>query len=159
VKTKVRARRARHAAQGPSVRVLPCACANLRRAARAASQIYDAELRGAGLTIAQFTLLQVLFRVGKVTQGGLAQILVLDSTTLTRTLRPLERQGWIRRRPGKDRRERQIVLTSAGRSRFQRAVPAWNRAQELLLGKVGRRRRKGLMAELSRIADSLRRTP
>ncbi len=156
MKAAVRGGLAKQGADSP--RVLPCACANLRRASRAVSQLYDEQVRGAGLNIAQFTLLQVLFQVGKLTQGSLGQILVLDSTTLTRTLRTLERKGWIRRRPGKDRRERQIAVTSAGRSRFQRAVPAWNRAQELLRARVGRRRWNGLMAELSRIAGASRRT-
>ena len=132
--------------------MLPCACANLRRVARAVSHVYDQELRAAGLSIAQFTLLQVLFQVGEVTQGGLGQILVLDGTTLTRTLQTLEKRGWIRRRAGKDRRSREIVLTGAGRSRFRRAIPAWNRAQWLLRARVGRRRWNGLMTELSRIA-------
>jgi DNA-binding MarR family transcriptional regulator len=135
-----------------TLHILPCGCANLRRAARAVSQLYDEELRRAGLTIAQFTLLQVLYRVGKITQGGLGQILVLNSTTLTRTLQPLEKRGWIRRRPGKDRREREVALTAAGRSRFQRAVPDWNRAQERLLARVGRRRWNGLMRQLSHVA-------
>jgi DNA-binding MarR family transcriptional regulator len=156
VKAEVRGRLAEGRAGG--LRVLPCACANLRRASRAVSQVFDEQVRGAGLNISQFTLLQVLFQVGKLTQGGLGQILALDSTTLTRTLGTLERKGWIRRRPGKDRREKQIVLTSAGRSRFQRAVPAWNRAQELLRARVGRRRWNGLMAELSRIAGAARST-
>ena len=156
MKAEVRGELARQGAESP--RVLPCACANLRRASRAVSQLYDEQVRGAGLNIAQFTLLQVLFQVGTLTQGGLGQILVLDSTTLTRTLQTLQRKGWIRRRPGKDRRERLITLTSAGRSRFLRAVPAWNRAQELLRARVGRRRWNGLMAELSRIAGTSRNT-
>lgn len=156
MKAEVRGKLARQGAE--SLRVLPCACANLRRASRAVSQLYDEQVRGAGLNIAQFTLLQVLFQVGTLTQGGLGQILVLDSTTLTRTLQTLERKGWIRRRPGKDRRERQIALTSAGRSRFLRAVPAWNRAQELLRAQVGRRRWNELMAELTRIAGTSRNT-
>jgi DNA-binding MarR family transcriptional regulator len=122
------------------------------------SQLYDEQVRAAGLNISQFTLLQVLFQAGELTQGRLGQILVLDSTTLTRTLRTLESKGWIRRRPGKDRRERQIALTSAGRSRFQRAVPAWNRAQKLLRARVGRRRWSGLMEELSRLAGTARST-
>jgi DNA-binding MarR family transcriptional regulator len=150
VKATVRRRLAKQRADSPSV--LPCACANLRRASRAVSQLYDEQVRGAGLTIAQFTLLQVLFQAGKLTQGGLGQILVLDSTTLTRTLQPLEKKGWIRRRPGKDRRERQITLTKAGQDVFQRAVPRWNRAQRILLARLGRRRWRGLMAELSHIA-------
>jgi DNA-binding MarR family transcriptional regulator len=136
----------------PSLRVLPCACANLRRAARAVSQVYDEELRGTGLTIAQFTLLQALTLAGDITQGGLGRLLVIDSTTLTRTLKPLERKGWIERRTGKDRRERQIVLTAVGRSRFAKAVPAWNRAQDRLRRKVGRRKWARLMNDLSRVA-------
>jgi DNA-binding MarR family transcriptional regulator len=132
--------------------VLPCGCANLRRAARAASQLYDEELRGTGLGIAQFTLLQVLVRVGPVTQSRLGRILVLDTTTLTRTLAPLARRGWIRREPEEDGRARRIVLTRAGLSRFRRALPAWNRAQDRLRRKVGRRGWTGLMAALTDLA-------
>jgi len=132
--------------------ILPCGCANLRRAARAISQIYDVELRETGLTIAQFTLLQALTLAGRITQSGLGELLVLDSTTLTRTLRTIQRRGWIRRLPGQDGRSRVVVLTSAGRSVFERAVPAWNRAQAILRARVGRRRWDALMKELSRIA-------
>lgn len=135
-----------------SLRVLPCACANLRRASRAANRLYGEQLREAGLTMPQFTLLQVLSRAGELTQAGLAQILVLDSTTLTRNLRPLERRGWIRRRPGRDRRERRIVLTASGRAAFRRALPAWERAQDIYRAKVGPRRWRLLMVELSRLA-------
>ena len=85
--------------------LLPCACADLRRASRAVTRLYDDELCFTGLTITRFTLLQVLFRVGGVTQGGLGQILVLDTTTLTRTLQALEVKGWVRWRSGMDRRE------------------------------------------------------
>jgi DNA-binding MarR family transcriptional regulator len=131
---------------------LPCACANLRRAARAATQVYDEELARNGLNIAQFTLLQALSLLGEVTQRGLGELLVLDSTTLTRTLRRLESRSWIRRRPGADRRERLIALTAAGRVHFERALPAWNRAHQTLARRVGRGRWKALMRELSRIA-------
>jgi DNA-binding MarR family transcriptional regulator len=136
--------------------VLPCACANLRRAARAVTRLYDDELRAVGLTIAQFTLLQVLSQTGTVTQGRLGRILLLDSTTLSRTLRPLEGSGWVRRRPGKDRRERRIELTPAGRSRFRQAVPAWNRAQRILRDRIGDRRWKALMSELAAVARASR---
>jgi DNA-binding MarR family transcriptional regulator len=137
-----------------ALRVLPCACANLRRASRAVTQLYDAQLRPTGLTIAQFTLLQTISLTGQVTQSRLGQILVLDSTTLSRTLRLLERKRWIRRlRSGTDRRERQITLTRAGRALFKAAVPLWNRAQKLLLARLGRQRWKALLRELSAIAE------
>jgi len=70
----------------------------MRRAARAVTQLYDAALRPSGLRITQFTLLQVLATAGApVTQGALGDFLAVDSTTLSRTLRPLERAKWIRR--------------------------------------------------------------
>ena len=49
--------------QGATVREvvrLSCACANLRRAARVITRLYDAALRPSGLSVAQFTLLQAL---------------------------------------------------------------------------------------------------
>ncbi len=131
---------------------LPCACANLRRAARAATHLYDRELRTAGLNTAQFTLLQTLGIVGPVTQGRLGRLLALDSTTLSRTLRPLRARRWIRSDAGKDRRERRVALTDEGRSQFERARPAWEKAQRRLEGWLGRRRWTALLAELSILA-------
>jgi DNA-binding MarR family transcriptional regulator len=142
--------------RGAAVPDLPCACASLRRASRAVSQLYDGQLRASGLTASQFTLLQVLERAGAVTQGRLGRILVLDSTTLTRTLRTLEKRGWIRRREGEDRRERRISLTAAGRARYRRALPAWTRAQATLRAGVGRRAWANLLAELARVAGTSR---
>jgi DNA-binding MarR family transcriptional regulator len=132
--------------------ILPCGCASLRRASRAVTQLYDAELRATGLNTPQFTLLQVLDRVGRVGQGRLGRMLVLDSTTLSRTLRPLEKQRWILIRRGTDRRERQIELTAAGRSRLERATRAWDRGQRQLMARFGQRRWSALQSELARIA-------
>src|SRR5690242_13212504 len=119
---------------------LPCACANLRRAARAASQLYDAALRPTGLRITQFTSLQALARAGEpMTQGALGELLAVDSTTLTRTLRPLERAKWIRRVAGRDARERRIELAAQGRRVLERATPAWERVQRRLRAQLGPR--------------------
>ena len=136
--------------------LLPCACAALRRAARATTQLYDREFRGTGVNEAQFGLLQALARVGPVTQGRLGRLLAIDSTTLSRTLRPLEVKRWIRSEPGKDRRERQIALTGAGRSQLGRATPAWERAQERLRERIGSERWAALLAELAAVAGAAR---
>jgi len=73
--------------------VLPCMCANLRRAARVVTQLYDEELRPSGLRASQFTLLQTLNIAPGISQKRLAGVLEFDSTTLTRTLAFLRRQG------------------------------------------------------------------
>jgi DNA-binding MarR family transcriptional regulator len=72
---------------------LPCACANLRRAARIVTQRYDQHLQPAGIKTTQFTLLQALTRAGNISQGHLGDLLGLDSTTLTRNLALLRRKG------------------------------------------------------------------
>ena len=72
---------------------LVCMCETVRRASRALTQLYDETLRPLGLRATQFTILQVLSRTGELSQGELGQILAMDSTTLTRTLRILRRAG------------------------------------------------------------------
>jgi DNA-binding MarR family transcriptional regulator len=118
---------------------LPCLCANLRRASRALTQIYDEALRPVALRGPQFTILQTLSLAGEITQGRMAQILALDSTTLTRTLAIMERQGWIARREGRDRREWRIQLSKTGRSKFEKALPYWEKAQALVRKRLGER--------------------
>src|SRR5437667_11867038 len=67
---------------------LPCACANLRRAARAVTRLYNRELHSDGIEITQFTLMMALKHVGESAQGELGEIRALDSTSLTRMLKP-----------------------------------------------------------------------
>ncbi|MGE0454791.1 MAG: MarR family winged helix-turn-helix transcriptional regulator [Vicinamibacteria bacterium] len=135
---------------------LPCACASLRRAGRAVTQLYESELRSLDLNTAQLTLLQALARAEPITQGSLGRLLALDSTTLSRTLRPLEKKGWIRSEPGKDRRERRLRLTKAGRTQLERADPAWERAQGRLKARLGAERWESLLADLSMLAGVAR---
>jgi DNA-binding MarR family transcriptional regulator len=124
---------------------LPCMCASFRRASRALTNSYDEALRPFSLRATQFTILQVLSQVGEVSQGELGQILAMDSTTLTRTLRIMAREGWIAERRGEDRRERLLRLATAGRHKFNRALPPWEKAQARLEGKLGDARWHDLM--------------
>ncbi len=136
---------------------LPCACANLRRAARAVSRIYDEELRGAELELSQFTLLMTLDLTGEITQKALARLLAMDSTTLTRTLSVLADRGWIRVRPGEDRREKLWSMSPAGRRKFKRAQPLWERAQARLRAGVGEARWRELGEVLGEVATAAAR--
>lgn len=117
--------------------VLPCACANLRRAARAVTRLYNHELRSDGIEITQFTILMALSTAGEIPQGKLGEVLTLDSTTLTRMLTLMSKRGWVRAKQGNDRRFRIFGLTPAGRARFERSLPDWNRAQERLRTALG----------------------
>jgi DNA-binding MarR family transcriptional regulator len=63
----------------------------------------------------------------------------MDSTSLTRTLAIMRRAGWIAERRGEDRRERRVRLSSAGEAKLRRALPAWEKVQARLRGKLGQR--------------------
>jgi DNA-binding MarR family transcriptional regulator len=137
-----------------SLPTLPCACANLRRAARAVTRMYNQELRTCGLELTQFTLLMALNLTGEPTQGELGKLLALDTTTLTRTLRLLMKSGWIVAKAGEDRRQRLLRLTASGRKKFQQSRPHWDRAQEHLqrqLGQSAWNQLRELLTEVTRV--------
>lgn len=133
---------------------LPCASANLRRAARAVSQLYEEELRGSGLRGTQFSLLQALQIAGSLTQGELGEVLFIDSTTLSRTLRPLVKNGWIAERQGSDKRERVLSLSASGRKKVEQIIPRWQRAQRRFKRAVGGNGTE-LEEQLRRLASAL----
>ena len=114
-----------------------CYCASLRQASRAISQKYDAALRDTGLTITQFTLLNMIAHMPRPRVNDLADALTMDQTSLSRTLRTMERDGLIAEVPGEDKRESRWILGPQGQVRFKQAFPAWRAAQksvEKLLG-------------------------
>ena len=119
----------------------PCFCANLRRASRAITRVYEEEFRNTGFTgSTQYHVLGVVERSGAVRQRDLGTLLDLDETTVTRTLKPLFEKGWLEHEEGKDRREKWITLTAGGRQQLEHGRPAWNRAQ----GRIKRALPKGM---------------
>ncbi len=117
--------------------MLPCACANLRRAARTVTRLYNQALRPERIEVTQFTLLMALDLTGETSQGALGELLALDSTTLTRTLTLLKKTRWIRIRAGLDRRQRLLSLTARGQEKLRHAMPRWARAQRELQEAMG----------------------
>ena len=132
---------------------LPCICASLRRASRVLTGAYDEALRDSGLRVTQYTLLQVLESDGEMTQGRLGEILSLDTTTLTRSLRPLVTSGLVRSIKGEDRRERVLSLTASGRERHREASRAWRRVQGRVRRHLGDDVWKRLSEDLHVVAE------
>ncbi|MGD0050259.1 MAG: MarR family winged helix-turn-helix transcriptional regulator [Vulcanimicrobiaceae bacterium] len=134
-----------------------CTCGRLRRASRRMTQIYDTALAPAGLTIAQFGLLAHVDSATRngagIALGELAERMVMDPTTLTRNLRPLETRRLLRSAPGAhDRRLRVIEISAAGRAALRRALPLWRKAQAQVEGALGSRDAAALRALLERAA-------
>ena len=134
--------------------LLPCTCANLRRAARVVTRLYNQELQSDGIEVTQFALLMALDQVGEIAQGKLGEILALDSTSLTRMLKLLKDHGWVQAIEGDDRRRRIFCLTKAGREKFQQSLSHWKQAQNQLrsaLGGMAYSELNGLLAGITRV--------
>lgn len=131
--------------------VSDCVCLNLRMSSRALSHVFDDALRPAGLKTTQFSLLRHIERMAPVTFQKLADAMVLDQTTLPRSLRLLEKDGFIAIAAGEDRRERLASLTPAGRRKLAEATPLWRRAQERMRAKFTPERLERLLGELAEI--------
>src|SRR5713226_7736519 len=133
---------------------LPCACQNVRRVTRIVTRIYDQELRKAGLEITQFGLLTALAATEEANQKRLSAGFAMDSTTLTRTLGLLLKQGWVRGRRGKDRRERLFRLTEGGKRKMAEAQRYWKRAEQRLRRELGDADWKSIKQTVSRITEA-----
>jgi DNA-binding MarR family transcriptional regulator len=136
-----------------------CVCFHLRRSARAVTQFYDRMLAPTGLRATQFTLLTVVRRTGGIPFSSLADVLGMDRTTLTRNLRPLERDGLVTIEVGTDRRVRLVRLTRRGEQKQAEAEPLWAKAHARITHGIGEKTWRTLQKDLSRtIAVGLQAT-
>lgn len=128
-----------------------CACLNVRKAARAVTQLYDEVLQPSGLRATQFDLLVASALAGEATVTQLAEALVMDRTTLTRNLKPLENQGLLTVNAGTDRRKHLVRLTERGRQALATALPYWEQAQDRVVTRLGQPQWHTLLVELKTV--------
>lgn len=114
-----------------------CYCANLRRAALAATALYDDALAPHGMKVTQFSLLHAVERRGRANLTALAAGTGLDRSTLGRNLRVLEGMGLVTLSPGDDQRDRVASLTARGRTRLRAATRTWKELQGALAATLG----------------------
>ena len=102
------------------------------------TRLYEEYLRPCDLTPPQFGLLSALAECPGLSQQGLADMLDLDQTTLSRNLRLLIENKWIKgTRSKEDRRLTCYAVTPAGLEVRQTAAPHWNRAQQQMREALG----------------------
>jgi DNA-binding MarR family transcriptional regulator len=140
--------RAQHRAQAAKVGAT-CACFNIRKVARAVTQLYDDVLRPTGLRTTQLSLLTLLRGHGQLTINRLAEASATDRTTLTRNLAVLEARRLVRIRAGNDARVRVVELTDAGHKAVDAAYPLWQKAQARMTKRMGEEGLARLLTDLS----------
>jgi DNA-binding MarR family transcriptional regulator len=150
---------ARHTKRAAAEIASQCACFSLRKAARAVTHLYDKTLEPSGLRVTQFTLLVALSLSEQLTLSQVAERLVMDRTTLTRNLAPLERDGLVTSERGSDQRERYVHLTPAGRRALEQALPLWRQAQARVVTAIGHDAWHALRGGLQTFTTAMRGAP
>ncbi|MCJ8344514.1 MarR family winged helix-turn-helix transcriptional regulator [bacterium] len=102
----------------------------IRRIGRHISQLYDHALAEVGIKKTQFSLLAVLSNTGAITIQNLSKIVGAERTTLTRNLKILQRDHFVRSYSGDDKRERFVELSEKGLDILEQAYPKWKKVQD-----------------------------
>jgi len=82
-----------------------------------------------GLKQTQYSVLARLDRLVHCSLGELATACDLDVTSLSRGLRPLIANGWVKSGRGKDDRTKRFELTAQGKQVLRKAFALWEKAQ------------------------------
>jgi DNA-binding MarR family transcriptional regulator len=129
-----------------------CASLNCRRTARAVTQLYDAALQESGIRSTQFAILVGIAKNQPVSIGALGEVLIIDGTTLTRSLQRLKKEGLITISERARMRQRFLALTPKGKKTLGRSLPMWRKAHEQFVATVGRSYWLDLRNELEKLA-------
>src|SRR5580692_9272842 len=106
-----------------------CIAVRLRLLNRVVTSFYDDALRPLGLKVSQLNILIVAARLGLARPAQVCEILQLDTSTLSRNVKPLQAHGWLEVVPEEDARAQPFRLTPQGKRLVEKAVPAWQEAQ------------------------------
>ena len=128
-----------------------CVCYNLRKASRTITRLYDEFLKPSGIQATQLTILLGIKILQPVTLKRLSKANLMDRTTLSRNLKPLEKSGLVRVEPGQDRRERIATLTDTGEEILIKAYPLWEHAQDKITDGLQNKGLDTLLASLSEV--------
>jgi len=129
-----------------------CASFNFRRAARAVTRLYDQALEPCGIRSTQFTILVGVAKTQPTSISALADVLVIDNTTLTRSLRLLKKQGVVSVSDRGAKRKRFLALTPKGERTLAESLPVWRAAQERFVQSLGADYWTNFRGELERLA-------
>lgn len=94
-------------------------------------------MAGSGLSITQFSIVRALSRNGETPLSELAKELVMERTSLYRTIAPLEAMDAVKIAAAAKGRAKCASLTETGRDMMLAATPHWERAQSDIVAALG----------------------
>src|SRR2546430_1961282 len=117
-----------------------CYALAARQNARHLSRLYDSHLAPAGLSVSQFSILSLLEAYDTLKITKLAEMLIMERTTLVRALKPLQAAGWVVAGKPESGRSFDVTLSRSGLEKVAEAVPLWKSAQAAFEQEVGQDR-------------------
>ena len=130
-----------------------CPAFNIRAASRIITQLFDEILKPSGLQVTQFTVLVGIHILDSPSISKLAKELVMDRTTLTRGLKPLEGEELIKIVSGDDKRTHFVKLTSKGKDTLRKTLPYWEKARTVVSEEFGQKHLDVLLKDLASIRE------
>ncbi len=131
-----------------------CMCFALRKAARTLTGFYDNILSETGLRSTQHSLLHIAYQVPNLPISKMAEIAVMDRTTLTRNLKPLVELDLLSiDKDQQDKRIRVVNITRQGIKVFKRGLVLWEKAQQDFTRQYGSSEFDKLISGLSRVVN------
>lgn len=115
-----------------------CINAKLRRLHRMLNAAYESKFRPYGL---QGSMVSILFIIGKrrgINQKAIADMLVLDQSTMSRDLKKLVDKGWVQVAKGQDPRHSELSLTQEGYELVETIAPVWEKLHTTVEGILGK---------------------
>ena len=114
-----------------------CLAVRLRLLNRVVTNIYDDALRPLGVKASQLNILVVTARLGLARPADVCERLQLDTSTLSRNVERMRARDWLEVVEDDDGRAQPFQLTAKGRRLLERAMPAWEKAQEEVKNLIG----------------------
>lgn len=145
--------------EAPEDRIAPaCHSLPLRMLHRLITGVYDEALRPVGVRISQLNLLVEIARMGEqATAAHVGAFLMIERSTLSRDLQRMRREGWIE--SSGEGRSRRLRVTKQGRKLLERALPAWQRAQERAGEVLGRELAAAIALRARKVRSRQRQSP
>jgi DNA-binding MarR family transcriptional regulator len=117
-----------------------CYSLHTRQFSRLLGRIYQKHLDPTSISAGDFAIMEFLSQNSMMTMNDLAKELVMERTTLVRTLRLLQSKGLVVTKPDPAEPRRLFIsLTDLGEAKRLEALPHWEMAQlevEQLIGKA-----------------------
>lgn len=126
------------------------------RLARAHRALGNLLLRDVGLHTGQEIMLLEIAAQGTTTQRDVVRSMLLDHSTVAKSLRRLEAGGLIARRTSeRDRRSVEVELTPAGRELLERIGAAWAAMEAATVADLDEAEREAVVGLLGRMERTL----